>query len=123
MEENSILVSIKKMLGIDRDCEAFDQELIIFINSVFSTLYQIGFDSSKDYRIQSKDEEWTDILDDDMDLIDLIKPYIYMKVRMLFDPPTSSFVLESLKNQISEYEWRIQIQTKSEGGFDFNGDE
>lgn len=115
--DESILISIKKMLGIDKCCDAFNEELVIFINSVFSTLYQIGFNPAKDYRIQGDDETWTDILDDDADLVDLIKPYIYMKVRLLFDPPTSSFVLTSLENQIKEYEWRIQ--TQSEGTFDF----
>lgn len=114
--EQSILISIKGMLGIDKDCDGFDQDIIVFINSVFSTLYQIGFDAAKNFRIEDETLLWTDILNDDLDLIDLIKNYVYMKVRMLFDPPTSSFVLESLNKQISECEWRIQIQ--AEGGFD-----
>lgn len=116
--EDSILTSIKGMLGIDKDCGAFDQEIIVFINSVFSTLYQIGFNPAKDFRIENSESKWADILDDDSDLIDFIKPYIYMKVRVLFDPPTSSFVLESLNNQAKELEWRIQ--TQSEGGFDID---
>lgn len=113
--EESILISIKDMLGIDKDCDAFEEDIIIFINSGFSTLYQIGFDPIKDFRITDESSKWSDIPTEDFDIMDLIKPYIYMKVRTLFDPPTSSFVLDALNNQIKEYEWRIQIQ--SEGGF------
>lgn len=114
--EESVLVSIKGMLGIGEDCDSFDNELIVFINSAFSTLYQVGFNPALDYRIESEDDKWSDIVNDDPDLMDLIKPYVYMRVRMLFDPPTSSFVLNSLESQMKEYEWRIQ--TQSEGGFD-----
>lgn len=115
--EESILISIKSMLGIDDDCDSFDEEIIVFINSVFSTLYQIGFDPAKNYMIQSNEESWTDILNGDYGLLNLVKPYVYAKVRMLFDPPTSSFVLESLTKYADELQWRIQVQ--SEGGFDF----
>lgn len=119
--EDSILISIKGMLGIDKDCDGFDQEIMIFINSVFSTLYQIGFDPAKNYRVESVESKWTDILNDDPDLVDLIKPYTYMKVRLQFDPPTSSFVLESFRKEIDQLEWRIQAQ--AEGGFDGTIDE
>lgn len=119
--EDSILISIKGMLGIDKDCDGFDQEIMIFINSVFSTLYQIGFDPAKNYRVESVESKWTDILNDDPDLVDLIKPYTYMKVRLQFDPPTSSFVLESFRKEIEQLEWRIQSQ--AEGGFDFDDNE
>lgn len=112
---NSILISMKEMLGIDEECLSFDSELTVLINSVFSTLYQIGFNPVKDFRIEDDKAKWTDILNANQDIIDLIKPYMYIELRMLFDPPTSSFVLESLKKQRDELEWRIYIQ--SEGGF------
>lgn len=116
--EDSILISIKGMLGIDKDTDCFDQEIIVFINSVFSTLYQIGFDPAKNYRVESVESKWADIINNDADLVDLVKPYVYMKVRLLFDPPTSSFVLESLRKEAEELQWRIQAQ--AEGGFDFD---
>lgn len=116
MEEESILNTIKKMLGIDDDCQSFDQELIVFINSVFPTLYQIGVTEVEDFFITSFEQTWSDIDIYQPDMLNMIKSYIYMKVRMLFDPPTTSFVLESLNNQTKELEWRIYIE--SEGGFD-----
>lgn len=113
--EESILDSIKKMLGVDAECISFDQEIIMFINSAFSTLYQVGYTEAHDFVIEGRDEKWMD-LGSDNNLLQLVKTYIYSKVRMLFDPPSTSFVLESLNNQIKELEWRIYVQ--SEGGFD-----
>ena len=118
MEEdtNSILVSIKKMLGIDPNCNAFDAELVMYINSVFPTLSQIGYQPADEFMIESEDSTWEDLVLEDVGIVNLIKTYVYAKVRMLFDPPTSSFVLESLNNQAKEMEWRIYVH--SEGGFD-----
>lgn len=115
-DTNSILNSIKKMLGVDIDCHAFDDELVMYINSVFPTLFQIGYDTARDFMIDGEDQTWEDLILEDLGIINLIKTYVYAKVRMLFDPPTSSFVLESLNNQTKEMEWRIYAH--SEGGFD-----
>lgn len=115
-DTNSILVSIKKMLGVDAECHAFDEELVMYINSVFPTLFQIGYDPARDFMIDGEDQTWDELVLEDFGIISLIKTYIYAKVRMLFDPPTSSFVLESLTNQAKEMEWRIGVQ--AEGGFD-----
>ena len=116
MYEDSILDSTKKVLGIDSECKEFDQEIIMFINSTFSTLYQIGVGSKKGEGIYDNLATWIEFFSDTPDLINLICSYTYGKVRMLFDPPTNSFVLDSLNKQVQELEWRIQIQ--AEGGFD-----
>lgn len=114
--EDSILISVKEVLGINKDLTAFDQDILMNINSTFSVLYQIGVKSSEDsYRIENTETKWSDLFGEDPILMDMIKTYTYIKVRILFDPPTSSFVLESLKAQAQELEWRIHIQ--AEGGF------
>lgn len=115
--EESILDSIKSRLGIkDPNYQVFDEDIISDINSSFTTLYQIGVDSAKDARITSSEETWDDTFFEDIDLVDIIKDYVYKKVRISFDPPSNSSVLTSLEKQLAELEWRIQFQ--AEGGFD-----
>ncbi len=112
----SILDSIKKDLGLTSDYDAFDSDILMYINGVFMTLYQLGVNSVKDKHLSDSDVTWEEYFEDDLDLIDLIHPYTFFKVRLMFDPPTSSYVVESINKQINEYEWRINIQ--AEGGFD-----
>lgn len=107
----SILDSIKNLLGIDKELTAFDQDIVFGINSAFFTLYQIGV-GDKPYSIKSSVDVWGDLLQDYDEILSLIKEYTYMKVRSSFDPPTTSFVLDSLNRQIAELEWRIQIQVE-----------
>lgn len=116
MDDDSILNSIKKLLGLDKSYEFFDMDVIMNINLVFSTLKQIGVKSEVPLSIMSMNEKWSDLFGDDKELINLIKMYTYMKVRVIFDPPSNSFVLTSLNEQIKEVEWRIHIQ--AEGGLD-----
>lgn len=109
--EDSILISVKKALGIQKDLDVFDQDILMNINSVFSILYQIGVISSTGtYRIEDDTAKWEDLFGDDPITLDLIKTYTYARVRIMFDPPSSSFVLDSLKTQAQELEWRIYIQ-------------
>lgn len=114
--DDSILYSIKKLLGLDKNYEVFDEDVIMNINRVFSTLKQIGVKSEVPLLITSMTDKWGDLFGDDQELISLIKMYTYMKVRIVFDPPSNSFVLTSLNEQIAETEWRIHIQ--AEGGLD-----
>ncbi len=105
---DSILTSIKKMLGITEEYEHFDQDLIIHINTVLNTLTQIGVGPEQGFAIDSANQIWSDFLCGDSRL-ELIKSYVYLKVKMLFDPPLGSAVIESINRQISELEWRISI--------------
>lgn len=107
----SILKSVKKMLGLDAGYDAFDVDIIIHINSVLDILYQMGV-GEKAFHIESDDETWSDFIPIDDDSLNLIKSYVYLKVRMQFDPPTGG-VAESLNNMIKEYEWRINIAVDS----------
>lgn len=104
----SILTSVKKMLGIVEEYTHFDSDLIMHINSVFGILNQLGVGPSEGFRIKDDSDEWEDFISAGAKL-EFVKSYMYMKVRMIFDPPTSSAVMESMKNTISELEWRINV--------------
>ena len=108
---DSILTSIKKMLGITEEYETFDPDIIMHINSVFMTLSQMGVGPSTGYRIEDKNDVWSDYITDE-DNLDAVKSYIHLKVKLLFDPPLSSAVMESMKQAIAEFEWRINVQTQ-----------
>lgn len=101
----SILISIKKLLGISEDYTIFDNDIIIHINSVFSILHQMGFPG---YSIESKDENWDDyiaLVGNDFDVND-VRSYVFFKTRMMFDPPTGA-AADSYNNLIGELEWRL----------------
>ncbi len=109
---DSILTSIKKLLGITEEYEHFDADLIMHINSVFMILTQLGVGPETGYFIDNKNDVWSDFLEDDTKL-QLVKSYMYLKVRLLFDPPSSSAVMESTKSMINEYEWRLNVAAES----------
>jgi len=103
----SILTSIKKMLGITAEYTHFDTDLIIHINSVLSTLYQISPLFPRDLMITGADEKWSDLIDEATG-IELVKTYVYLKVRLIFDPPTGG-VQDAFKQMADELEWRISV--------------
>ena len=105
---DSILTSIKKLLGIAEDYEHFDQDLIIHINSVLSVLTQLGVGPSEGFSIEDENATWNDFIPEDKRLSS-IRSYVYMKVKLLFDPPLSSSVMESMNRMISEFEWRLNV--------------
>ena len=105
---DSILTSIKKLLGIAEDYEHFDQDLIIHINSVLSVLTQLGVGPSEGFSIEDENATWNDFIPEDKRLSS-IRSYVYMKVKLLFDPPLSSSVIESMNRMISEFEWRLNV--------------
>ena len=104
----SILTSIKKLLGISEEYEHFDADLIMHINSVFMILTQLGVGPSEGFRITDESEIWTDFISEPA-RIDLVKSYMYLKVKLLFDPPSSSAVIESMNRIINEFEWRLNV--------------
>lgn len=109
----SILTSIKKMLGITEEYEHFDADLIMHINSVFMILTQLGVGPDKGFSISGKDEVWSDFLAEEKEL-ELVKSYMYLKVKLLFDPPLSSAVIEVINRQINEFEWRLNAAVDPE---------
>lgn len=108
----SILTSIKKLLGIPEDHDHFDADIIIHINSVFMILTQLGVGPSKGFVIEDDTSEWTDFIPDTTK-VEAVKSYVYLKVRLIFDPPTSSAVIESINRMISEYEWRLNVAAET----------
>jgi len=104
----SILTSIKKLLGIAEEYTHFDADLIMHINSVLSILTQIGVGPAEGFSIKDESSVWEDFVPENSKL-ELIKSYTYMKVKLLFDPPLISAVIESINRIISELEWRIQV--------------
>lgn len=107
----SILTSIRKLLGPDETYTHFDPDIIIHINSALSILNQLGVGPSAGFSICSESETWSDFLGDDSKKINYAKTYVYLKVRLIFDPPTSSAVIESMNRTISELEWRLQVES------------
>lgn len=105
--ESSILRGTKKMLGLGDDYTAFDTDIIIQINSVFSILQQLGVGPSDGFFIEDSSTEWEEYLLEDKGL-NMVRTYMYLKVRMLFDPPTTSYMIAAMEKQIEEYEWRIR---------------
>lgn len=104
----SILTSIKKLLGIAEEYEHFDTDLIMHINSVFSVLTQLGVGPSGGYSIADKYATWDDFVSD-RSKIEMVKSYVHLKVKLIFDPPLSSAVMESMNRMISEFEWRLNV--------------
>lgn len=105
---DSILTSIKAQLGIFSEEIGFDNDLILNINSVFSTLYQLGVGPDNGFTITDASSTWTEYLSNEVAL-DMVKAYMYLKVRMLFDPPSNSSYMNSVNEMIKEYEWRLNV--------------
>lgn len=108
----SILNSIKKFLGITEEQTHFDVDIIMHINSVFSVLTQLGVGPTEGFSIDDDLDTWSDFLDDGSKL-QLVKSYMYQKVSLLFDPPTSTSVLQAKERMISEFEWRLNAIAES----------
>lgn len=106
---DSILTSIKKLLGISEDYEHFDADIIMHINSVLMILTQLGVGPAEGFSIQDKTKTWGDFLGEDAALLEGVRSYVYMKVRLMFDPPTSSAAIESMTRLANEFEWRLNV--------------
>lgn len=105
---DSILTSIKKLLGIAEDYTQFDDDIIMHINTVFLNLTQLGVGPEEGFSIEDDVASWEDFIEDNLQL-QAVKSYMYLKVKLLFDPPLSSSVVESMNRMISELEWRLNV--------------
>lgn len=110
--EESILTSVKKLLGVPEDYEQFDTDILMHINSVFMILNQLGVGPSEGFSITDKTATWNDFISDNTQF-ESVKTYMCMKVRLLFDPPLSSAVMECMNRSISEFEWRLNVAAES----------
>ena len=105
----SILTSIKKIIGITEEYEHFDPEIIMHINSVFMILTQLGVGPSEGFSIHDSSTTWDQFIPNGKNL-EAVKSYIGLKVKLLFDPPSSSAVMEAMNRSINEFEWRLNIE-------------
>lgn len=111
----SILTSIKKLIGITEDYKHFDTDLIIHINSVFMILSQMGIGPDNGFSISDETTTWNDYLPEGNKNFEAVKTYMYLKTKIVFDPPQSSSTMEAMKQTISELEWRLNVEAEQKG--------
>lgn len=109
----SILTSIKKLLGIEEDYTQYDSDIVIAINSVFGILQQLGIGPINGFKIETSETTWNDYIGDDIRL-EMVKSYIWYKVRLMFDPPQNSALTSVIEKQIAELEWRMTVTVNLE---------
>lgn len=109
--KDSILDGTKKALGLEPDYDAFDSDIVMHINTTFFTLSQLGVGPENGYSIEDNTTLWTHFLGTNKNL-NAVKTYIYLRVRLLFDPPATSFAIEAVTKQIQELEWRLNIEAE-----------
>lgn len=109
--DNGILTSVKLQLSLMPEDDSFDDELVIHINAAFSVLTQLGVGPKEGFSITGQNETWDDYV---VDIVQasMAKQYVYLKVRMLFDPPSNSTVFNKMKEMAEEYEWRLRLQAE-----------
>ena len=115
--EQSILTSTKKVLGIAEDYTAFDLDIMTHINAAFSTLTQLGVGPPTGYMIDDVSDEWDDFIGTDLQY-NSVKSYVFLRVRQLFDPPTTSYLISAYDRQIQELEWRLNTHREETGWVD-----
>lgn len=113
---DSILNSIKKMLGITEDYKHFDADLILLINSEFDTLHQLGVGPETKFSIEDETSKWDEFLVNDVE-VNEVREFIALRVRLMFDPPANSFVVQAMEKKIDELVWRmnVDVETNWEG--------
>lgn len=110
---DSILLSVKKLLGISREDNSFDMDLIIHINSIFVILFQMGVGPDSPFSIQDEGSKWTDFIEESDKKFDTVKSYVFMKCRMMFDPPSGS-TMDAYNNVLDELTFRLSVSAESE---------
>lgn len=106
--EDSILRSTKKILGIDPDYTVFDLDIITHINTAFSTLNQLGVGPVNGFAIEDDSAVWSDYIVDQLKF-NAVKTYVHLRVRLIFDPPTTSYLINAFEKQVEQLEWRLNI--------------
>jgi len=117
--EQSILTSTKKILGIGEDYTAFDHDIITHINSAFSTLTQLGVGPAAGYMIDDAGDVWEDFFEvANYNEYNSVRSYVFLKVRQIFDPPATSYLISAVERQIQELEWRLNVHREETGWVD-----
>ena len=110
--ESSILVSTKKVLGIPEADTSFDPDIVMLVNTAFGVLMQLGIGPVEGFAIADELAVWDDFIDpigspNNLSLLNIVRTYVFLKVKMLFDPPNTSYLITAMTDQIEEYEWRL----------------
>lgn len=113
--EQSILTSTKKILGINGDYTVFDLDIITHINTAFSTLTQLGVGPDNGFMIEDAEAVWGDFIVETDHEYNSVKSYVFLKVRQLFDPPQTSYLISAMEKQIQELEWRLNTHREETG--------
>ena len=113
--QESILTSIKKLLGITADYKHFDTDIIMHINSVFMVLMQLGLGPEDGFSISDDSATWSDFIADKK-WLEAVKSYVYLRVRLLFDPPQNGTLMNAMEKQIAEFEWRCMVEQEFRNG-------
>lgn len=108
--KDSILISIKKLLGISKDCTDFDTDIIIHINTTFMILNQLGV-GEEGFQIEDNSSTWDEFVN--LEQLSAVKSYVHLKVKLLFDPPTNSFLVDAINESIRELEWRLNVKAEN----------
>lgn len=112
--DESILISIKKLLGLPKEYNAFDSDIIMHINTVFMVLTQLGVGPSEGFRIEDDLATWNKFIgEEDILKFNAVKSYIHLKVKLLFDPPLNSAVMGAIQQSINELEWRLNVEAET----------
>lgn len=114
--QESILTSVKKMLGIEEEYDHFDMDIILHINTFFSVLHQMGVGPVEGFQITNETQNWSDFANVSEVSLNIVKNYIYMNVKLVFDPPSSSSTVETYNKLIKECEWRLYTDAEFKMG-------
>ena len=109
----SILTSTKKLLGLAEADTSFDLDIMMHINSMISVLTQVGIGPAEGFMIEDSTATWESFIGNDPRL-SMVKSYIYLRTRLIFDPPGTSFVIDAMNKNITEIEWRLNVQREEE---------
>lgn len=110
---DSILNNVKKLLGIDSEDDSFDVDVMTMINSTIPSLAQMGIGPSNGYMVTSADDKWTDWITTNTINLQGVKTYLYLKIKLIFDPPTNSTVVEAFNKNLNELEWRMMLAVET----------
>lgn len=110
----SILTSIKKSLGIGESYEHFDPDIIMHINTFLMVLIQLGIGPHEGFSISDKSKTWSDFLGEDCNDLEAVKSYVYMKVKLIFDPPSTAALIKSMERSADELEWRLREKAETQ---------
>jgi hypothetical protein len=116
--EPSILNSVKKVLGIAAEYLAFDQDIMMHINTALATLTQLGVGPATGFTVDDVSDDWSDFVDPTDHQYNAVKSYVFLRVRMLFDPPQTSYLINAQNDQIKELEWRLNVHREETGWVD-----